>query len=60
MAATFISCIDAVIESAIAAERIVGPVVLFALTNTAFEGMANAGRFPADLSRSIYASSLAR
>lgn len=31
-----------------------------ALTNTAFEGMSNAGRFPADLSRAIYASALAR
>lgn len=31
-----------------------------ALTNTAFEGMSNAGRFPADLSRAIYASPLAR
>jgi len=27
-----------------------------ALTNTAFEGMSNAGRFPADLSRAIYAA----
>lgn len=27
-----------------------------ALTNTAFEGMSNGGRFPADLSRAIYAA----
>lgn len=31
-----------------------------ALTNTAFEGMSNAGRFPADLSRAIYASACGR
>lgn len=31
-------------------------LTVVALSNTAFEGMANAGRFPADLARAVYAA----